>query len=212
MAGSRSPTRPRGVLPGCALLAASFLTAGLFTHQRLLTAAGVACTGVVLLLLLFPLLLLLLPGPPRPGPQPLVLSTPCITNLEVARAALSAIGLELGGKNADGSPTTELDLVQTVALELDHYDVLTGIERLKKATGDLLITADLLPLRYNTELRGIDALPFLNSRLDLTKGAFYYTAEEDFRTVLFLQPAQVQALSQRGWSFRTPASGRENVA
>jgi hypothetical protein len=189
---------PHSASWGCGLGAIGLAAWGLLAHHYWLTftLVSIGVAGA--------LFRLLLPGRSLPGPQPTILAAPAVNDLPDTLVALSTIGLEVDTAATTALLTTELALLRTVPLELDHYDVITGVERIKKATGGLLTTADLLPLRYDIEMRGVDRLPFLNSQMDLTKGRFYYTPEQDYRQVVFLTPLQAQALSARGWSFRVP--------
>jgi hypothetical protein len=189
---------PHSASWGCGLAGIGLAVWGLLAHHHWLTVTLVSI-GVAAAVFRQ-----LFPGRSLPGPQPTILATPTVKDLPDTLAALSAIGLEVDASAPTNLPTTELALLRTVPLELDHYDVITGVERIKKASGNLLTMADLLPLRYDIELRGVDRLPFLNAQMDLTKGRFYYTPEEDYRQVVFLTSLQAQALAARGWSFRVP--------
>src|SRR5262245_31531264 len=96
-------------------------------------------------------------GSPKCG-EPRVSSSPPVTNFAETLRDLTALGLDTDSSAFTHEGCTELDLLRTTGLELEHYDVLTGIEGLKAASHGALTTSDLLPLRYDRELRATDRL------------------------------------------------------
>jgi hypothetical protein len=181
---------------GCAFLSLVVLSLGLIQHRWFVIAIALVGFTAVLVFIFFS-------RRPLPPPQPTILSTPRITVLSDVLTVLSSIGVAVGAALvAEGA--TELDLVRKADLQLDYDDPTTGIERLKAASAGLLTTNELLALRYDYELRAVDRLPYLNSQVPPEKGRFYYTPDETHRSVVFLSPAQVHALSARGWLFGPP--------
>jgi hypothetical protein len=191
---------------GCIAAGFLILAGALLAHRWLLFAVALLLFTVLVLWMVFAQ-----PGRP-PVAQKTVVASPPVVSVPDTLAALASLGLEAQSPEPARWPLQEADLVRSVQIRTIQ-DLLDRFEELASAAGGLLIPADKVALqvaRLDIELTHADRLRLLNAQLDPARGQFFFASKMEER-VVFLTPAQVEALGGRGWRIDSPAEERQTA-